>query len=116
MKSSIQLPADFAALQPYAHWALETETARNHHRLECGVSEIEAFAIAMMARLDDILARLNEFPLDAIPDEWRPLYWMILSLAEVAPVVEFYHDARVPDGYDTRRFVADETFPLRPRF
>lgn len=115
MPAEILLPPEFAALQPFAHWALPTETARNHHRHESTAAEIEAFATAMLARFDEIVARLNELPLDEMPEQWRPLYWMLLSLAEVAPAVEFYHGPTVPDGYDTRRFVADENFPLRPR-
>lgn len=115
MSAEAMLPPEFAALEPYAHWALATETARNHHRDESSAAEIDAFAAAMLARFDEIVARLNEFPLDAMPEQWQPLYWMLLSLAEVAPAVEFYHGPRVPDGYDTRRFVADESFPLRPR-
>jgi hypothetical protein len=115
MSSEIVLPSEFAALQPFVHWALPTETARNHHRHESTAAEIEAFAAAMLANFDAIVARLNEFPLDEMPENWRPLYWMLLSLAEVAPAVEFYHGPQVPDGYDTHRFVADENFPLRPR-
>ncbi len=109
------LPSEFAALEPFAHWALSTETARNHHRYESTVADIEAFVDAMLARFDEIVARLNEFPLDAMPPQWQRLYWMLLSVAEVAPAVEFYHRPDVPDGYDTHRFVADEDFPLRPR-
>jgi len=115
MSTAVVLPSEFAALQPFVHSALPTETARNHHRHESSADEIEAFATAMLAHFDAIVARLNEFPLDAMPEQWRPLYWMLLSLAEVAPAVEFYHGPQVPDGYDTRRFVADEKHPLRPR-
>jgi len=109
------LAPEFAALEPFAHWALPTETARNQHRHQSSAAEIEAFVDAMMPRFDEIVARLNEFPLDAMPEQWQRLYWMLLSLAEVAPVAEFYHRPDVPDGYDTRRFVADEEHPLRPR-
>jgi hypothetical protein len=115
MSAAVVLPSEFAALQPFVDWALPTETARNHHRHESSSEEIEAFAAAMLAHFDAIVTRLNEFPLDDMPEPWRPLYWMLLSLAEVAPAVEFYHGPHVPDGYDTRRFVADEDFPLRPR-
>jgi hypothetical protein len=115
MSNPVELPTEFAALEPFVHWALPTETARNHHRHESSAVEIDAFAEAMLARFDEIVVRLNEFPLDAMPEQWQPLYWMLLSLAEVAPAVEFYHGPQVPDGYDTHRFVADESFPLRPR-
>ena len=113
--ASRALPPEFAALEPFAHWALATETARNRHRHESSVADIEAFVDAMLPRIDEIVARLNEFPLEAIPADLQGLDWMLLSVAEVAPVVEFYHRPDVPDGYDSRRFAADEEHRLRPR-
>jgi hypothetical protein len=116
MNAAALLPAGFADLEPLTAWGGATETARNHHRIDSTQAEIEAFAAAMLPRLDAICAHLDAFPLDAMPDDARRLYYMMLSVAEVAPSTEGYHAPRVPYGYDSRRFQAQEDFPLRPRF
>ena len=110
------LPAGFADLEPYAEWAQPTETARNHKRVDAALADIEAFANAMLPRLDEICGYLDAYPLDAMPNDARRLYYMLLSVAEVSPSTEGYRAPRVPYGYDSRRFQAQEDFPLRPRF
>ena len=110
------LPADFADLEPFADWAQATETERNHKRIDGTQAGIEAFANAMLPRLDAICTYLDAYPPDAMPEDARRLYFMLLSVAEVAPSVEGYHAPTVPYGYDSRRFRAREDFPLRPRF
>jgi hypothetical protein len=110
------LPAEFADLEQYADWAQPTETLRNHKRIDMTQEAIVAFSDAMVPRLDAICAYLDAFPLDDMPADARSLYYMMLSVAEVAPSVEGYHAPSVPYGYDSRLFRAQESFPLRPRF
>lgn len=114
--SETLLPAGFGDLGAYAGWALASETERNHKRIDSSQADIEAFAKAILPRLDAICAHLGAYPLDSMPDDARRLYYMLLSVAEVAPSVEGYHAPRVPYGFDSRRFKAQEDFPLRPRF
>jgi hypothetical protein len=109
------LPEDFHNLEPFIAWAGETETIRNHYRIGRSQEEIDAFAAAMVPRLSVICAYLDTFPLNDMPVDARRLYYMMLSVAEVAPSVEGYHAPAVPYGYDSRRFRAQEDFPLRPR-
>lgn len=108
------LPADFADLQPFAGWCLGTETERNARRLVVGMDEIVAFKDAILPRVDAIVAHLDRHPLDQMPADDLPLMHLLLSLAEIAPAIEFYHQPTVIDGYDSRRFVAEEGFVLRP--
>ena len=110
------LPDDFADLEPYSDWAQPTETTRNHKRIDSSQAEIEAFANAMLPLLDAICSYLDAYPLNEMPDAARRLYYLLLSVAEVSPSIEGYHTPRVPYGYDSRRFKAQEDFPLRPRF
>jgi hypothetical protein len=112
----LTLPAAFADLQTYADWGLTTETERNHKRIDLPQSAIEAFVAAMLPRLDGICAYLDHFPLDAMPADARRLYYMVLSVAEASPSTEGYHAPSVPYGFDSRRFKAQESFPLRPRY
>lgn len=113
---SALLPPAFADLEPFAAWALPSETARNGKRITSSQAELEAFAAAMMPRLDAICGYVDGAGLDALPDDAARLFCMLLAVAEVAPSVEGYRQPTVPDGYDSRRFQAQEDAPLRPRF
>ena len=42
------------------------------------------------------------------------LMYLLLSLAEIAPAIEFYNQPAVIDGYESARFRADESFVMRP--
>ena len=109
------LPDAFADLQPFVErWALATETERNTQRHAVGMDAILAFKDAMLPRVDAVVKWLDTFALSALPDAAKPLMYLLLSFAEVAPAVEFYKQPAVIDGYDPRRFVADETFTMRP--
>ncbi|SDV47283.1 hypothetical protein [Chitinasiproducens palmae] len=112
------LPAQFAALSPFvADWALATETERNTQRYTIGMEAIVAFKDALLPQVDEVVAWLNQFELATLSEneEALTLMYLLLSLAEVAPAVEFYQQPGVIDGYDTRRFVADEDFLMKPR-
>ena len=112
--SSITLPDAFAHLAPFTRWCLATETERNTLRNTSSMADILAFKDAMLLEVDAIVAWLDRHPIDALPDEDKPLMYLLLSLAEVGPAVEFYKQPAVIDGYDPRRFIANESFVLRP--
>jgi hypothetical protein len=117
MTASVPLfPSAFAVFEPFADWAGATETLRNHYRIDRSQAEIDAFAATVVPRLAEICAYLDRFPLDDMPPDARRLYYLMLSTAEVAPSVEGYHTPSVPYGYDSRKFRAQEDFPLRPRY
>ncbi len=108
------LPAAFADLQAFDAWALPTETERNARRMASTQADLEAFAKAMIPRLDDIAAHLNAYPLDAMPPDALALFHMLMSVAEVAPAVESYRRPVVPFGFAGGRFKAQEDAPRRP--
>jgi hypothetical protein len=114
--STALLPNGFADLEPFVGWAGATETERNHYRIDRTQAEIDAFAAAVVPRLTDICAHLDSFPLNDMPADARRLYYLMLSTAEAAPSVEGYRAPSVPYGYDSRKFQAQEDFPLRPRY
>lgn len=109
MTDSLRLPASFEALEPLVpHWALGTQDARQHQRIHSTRGELKAFYDAMLPRLPDILAHVDKYPLGQLPDDARRLFWLALSLAEVAPHIELYRgDPKVPHSFDEARFVAD---------
>ncbi|WP_233857521.1 hypothetical protein [Paraburkholderia sp. HD33-4] len=111
------LPAGFESLAPFVEtWALDTETARNAQRHAVGMEAILAFRDAILPRVDEVVAYLNGFPLATLgehPDAMTLMY-LLLSLAEIAPAIEFYNQPAVIDGYESARFRADESFVMRP--
>lgn len=98
------LPAAFRDLECWADWALATETARNAKRLATPYPVLQAFYDAMLPRLDDLLAYLDAFPLQALTADGERLLLLSLSLAEVAPAIEQFGQAGVVDVYDPARF------------
>ena len=100
------LPDGFGDLEAFARdWALPTERERNAQRHRASIAEIKAFYDAMLERIDAVMAHLNRFEMDGLPPCEQRLLDLALSLAEVAPAIEFYKQPAVIDGYDSRRFV-----------
>lgn len=108
------LPAKFQHLNSFIEWSLETETERNIKRHESTMDEIRAFADVMVENVDMIVAHLESLDPETLPDEEKALMSMLLSLAEVAPAIEFYSQQAVVDGYDPRRLQANESFVMHP--
>jgi hypothetical protein len=100
-----QLPKHFAELEPFLGWSLATERERTAKRQTRSMPEIKAFYDAMLPRLGEILNYLNGFSQEQIPDEVRRLFFLSLSLAEIAPAVENFGQPSVIDGYDYSRFI-----------
>ncbi len=101
-----RLPEQFRDLEQWMAWSLETEGERSDHRQASAMEDITAFYEAMLARMDEVLPYLEQFNLEDLPDDARRLFYLTLSLAEVAPAVEQFGQPSVVDGYDIKRFVA----------
>lgn len=98
MPSDISLPAEFAELQPFAGWALQGEKARYDKRLASSMDELQAFYDAAFPRLDDAMTYLEQFSMDALPDDATHLLWLYCALVTVSFPVEVWRQARVPDS------------------
>lgn len=92
------LPAEFAGLEQYAHWALRTERERYAKRLSSTMAELQEFYDAAFPRLDDALAYLDRCDLDAMPEDATRLLWLCYSLINVSFPVEVWRQPRVPDS------------------
>jgi hypothetical protein len=92
------LPAEFADLEPYAMWALETEGERFAKRLASSMDELQAFYDAAFPRLEDAMTYLDQLELDALPDDAKRLLWICYSLVNVSFPVEVWRQPRVPDS------------------
>lgn len=105
---SMTLPKAFETLTPFLAWALPTQDGRQQKRITSPTGELRAFYDAALPLLPKMLAYADQFPLGQLAEEARPVFWLALSLAEVAPHVELYKgDPHVPFSFDEARFVAE---------
>jgi hypothetical protein len=104
MQTTTQLPAGFETLEPFvADWALADAPARMAKRQATAMPQIRAFYDAMLPCGETALAYLRQFQLGELPADAERLLKLMLSLAEVAPAVEWYDDPRVYDGFPIER-------------
>ena len=96
------LPGDFTDLEPFADWAIPTERARYAKRLSSTMDELQAFYDAAIPRLEAATSYLEQFDMDAMPDEAKRLLWLFCSLVTVSFPVEVWRQPRVPDSGSTR--------------
>jgi hypothetical protein len=92
------LPAEFADLEPFADWSLETEAERYEKRLASSMDELQAFYDGAFPRLGDALAYLDQFDLTALTGEAKALLWLCYSLVNASFPVEVWRQPRVPDS------------------
>ena len=95
---STVLPTDFADLEPFADWALETEAERYAKRLASSMDELQAFYDAAFPRLEAATAYLDALDLQALPEDASRLLWLCYSLVNASFPVEVWRQARVPDS------------------
>ncbi len=92
------IPVAFADLEPFAAWALPSESERYAKRLASTMDELQAFYDAAFPRLESGSSYLREVDLDGISDEDKRLLWLFCSLVTVSFPVEVWRQARVPDS------------------
>jgi hypothetical protein len=94
----MSLPPEFADLEPFADWALETEAERYAKRLSSTMDELQAFYDAAFPRLEAAMAHLDAHPLAALPEDATRLLWLCYSLVNASFPVEVWRQPRVPDS------------------
>ncbi len=92
------LPAEFAALEPFADWILATEPERYAKRLASAMAEMQAFYDAAFPLLEPAMTYLDKFPLHELPEAERSLLHLMQSLIMVSFPVEVWKQPRVPDS------------------
>ena len=84
------LPEGFSDLAPFIGWALERERQRTEKREASTMDAVRAFYDAVFPRMEEIVAHLDAFALDALPEKEERLFLLTLSLVEVSNLVERY--------------------------
>ena len=93
-----EFPPEFTDLEPFAGWALRTEGERYAKRLASTMDELQAFYDAALPRLEDAMTYLDQFELDALPEDATGLLWLCYSLVNASFPVEVWRQPRVPDS------------------
>ena len=101
--------ANFETLTPYFDkWAQPTEYGRSDARRASTPEELKAFYDASVPHLSAILKKVDEYPVGQLPDDVKPLFYIALSIAEIAPNVEFYDNSPgVPFAFEESRLIGD---------
>jgi hypothetical protein len=100
------LPEGFGELEPFVcEWALQSERERNRKRLASSMEEIRRFYETMLRHMEALVTHLSRFKLQDLPQPERRLFWLALSLMEVAPAVETYASPDVPDAIAAHRLI-----------
>ena len=92
------LPPEFAELEPFTSWSLETERERYAKRLSSTMDEVQQFYDAAFPRLDEAMVYLDKFELSALPQDAQRLLWLCYSLVNASFPVEVWRQPRVPDS------------------
>lgn len=108
--SAVRLPASFADLEPFAaRWSLASRTDRSAARYGASMEELRAFYDALLPRLDAVLEHLNSRVLKDYANEDSALLYLVLSLAEIGPAVEYFNSPEVTAGFSPDRFLPGDT-------
>lgn len=106
------LPEQFADLEPFAPiWALRHGRDRYARRLASSMQDMQAFYDAVFPRAEEIMAYLERFPLDQLPDDALHLLWMLYSLSVVSPAVDLFKQPKVPESGDVHMEWISEPVP-----
>jgi len=92
------LPTEFADLEVFLDWSLETEAERYAKRLGSSMDELQALYDAAFPRLEAAMAHLDGFPLEKLPEPETRLLWLCYSLINASFPVEVWRQPRVPDS------------------
>jgi hypothetical protein len=93
-----KLPAEFAELEKYSDWILETEPERYAKRLGSSMDEIKSFYDAAFPRLQDAMAYIDKFDLKALPEDAKNLEILYFSFINITFPIEVWGQQRVPDS------------------
>ena len=96
--AATMLPPGFADLEPFvANWCLDGEPERYAKRLASTMDEIQAFYDAIFPRAEDAIRHLEQFPLDALPEDAHRLLKLLYSLIVISFAVEIWRQPKIPD-------------------
>ncbi|MFF2846285.1 hypothetical protein ACFVT5_08130 [Streptomyces sp. NPDC058001] len=94
---AVVFPPEFAALEPFADWAVPTERARYAKRVASTMDELDAFYNVAFPLLKSGKPYLESVEMDSISEPDKRLLWLFCALVTVAFPVEAWRQPKVPD-------------------
>lgn len=118
-ESELNVPIGFEPLAKFSQWNLKTTDQRTTVRRNATKEELAAFYNGVIPYIEAILDECDKFPLGELPDSHKGIYNIALSLAEIAPHIEYYKgEVGVPYAFEECRMLAlhgaDETWQALP--
>jgi hypothetical protein len=100
------LPEGFSELEPYvANWAIDNEKDRYLQLHRSKIEDVRAFYGAVLARIDEVIDRLNQTPLASFSDEEKTLMNLAMTFAETAHPVDLnWKGVDFNDAYTWEKF------------
>ena len=93
------LPEEFADLEPFCEqWCLSTEPERWAQRHTSSIQEMRRLYEAVAPRYEDLVAFVDRYALDELPDDARALLRLAQSFVMVSFPVEVWNGPRIPDS------------------
>lgn len=92
------LPAQFAELERFAEWILDSQALRYAKRLATPMASMQTFYDVAFPRLAEMIDYCDRFPVGNLPADVKNLMYLVFSLVEVSFPVEVWRQARVPDS------------------
>lgn len=92
-----------------AQWGLPTTAERVAKRTASSMDEIRTFYDAMLPCMEEILEYLNQFPVDALPEDAKPVARTALAMCEVDNPVR-WKSVTLPSGFDVQSMVEKSNF------
>jgi len=90
-------PPEFAALEPFADWAVPTEKARYAKRIASTMDELDTFYDTAFPLLQNGTEYLQQVSMEGISEEDKHLLWLFCALVTIAFPVEAWRQPKVPD-------------------
>ena len=75
------------------------------------MEEIRAFYEAILPRMDEVITYLNQYPLEAMPEDATRLFYLALSFMEISPAVELFGEPDESGVFEAERFKIIEPSP-----
>lgn len=91
-------------------WGHPTHEGRLSEHLTSSFEELAAFHRAFTPRLRELMGFLDQFPVDAIPQEHMPLCYTLLALIETDDPVNNWGNVSVPNMADPREWTKKTSF------
>lgn len=103
MATTVALPEPFQYLTPWLEWAIPTEAGRMQKRLDASMPELTTFYNILLPRMEEIVGYLDQWDLEQIPANSKPLLYLALMFMEVAVCVELFKDPDVPESLTAKK-------------